>query len=83
MTISSCVPTVIYSTVTLTPTAGGPPAGGVPSQPSAGFTTPGAGNATATPAKPSATYPVTAGAGAVGGSAIAAIAGAAAAFFLL
>ncbi|KAK8076733.1 hypothetical protein PG994_004005 [Apiospora phragmitis] len=81
-TISTCMPTVIYSTVTIgqgvpTTPAGGnggypsvpAPSGGFPNkpqQPSAGLPS---------PPSPSSTYPVTAGAGAVGASVFAAAAG--------
>ncbi|KAK8123269.1 hypothetical protein PG999_003187 [Apiospora kogelbergensis] len=82
-TISTCMPTVIYSTVTVgqgvpTGPAGGnnggypsvpAPSGGFPNkpqQPSAGLPS---------PPSPSSTYPVTAGAGAVGASVFAAAAG--------
>ncbi|KAK8108428.1 hypothetical protein PG984_014229 [Apiospora sp. TS-2023a] len=87
-TISTCMPTVIYSTVTIgqgvpTAPAGGnggypqvpaPSAGfpGKPQQPSAGLPS---------PPSPTSTYPVTAGAGAVGASVFAVAAGVVAALF--
>ncbi|KAI1844111.1 hypothetical protein JX265_009626 [Neoarthrinium moseri] len=69
LTISTttCIPTVIYSTVTATPYTVSS------AKPSAGTTIPGH-NATV-PAVPSSTYPVTAGAGSVAGSLFAAAAG--------
>ncbi|KAK8117290.1 GPI anchored serine-rich protein [Apiospora kogelbergensis] len=68
-TISTCMPTVIYSTVTVGQGVPTGPAGGN----NGGYPSPSAG--LPSPPSPSSTYPVTAGAGAVGASVFAAAAG--------